>query len=336
MSRSTVGLMLGDRFGVGPEVAAKALDTETPGARLVVLGDRRVFEYGRSLANANFRYRRLRSIDDLGDQDGVFLVDRPIDDLPVEPLGHLNEHAGREVLDQLSLLVDWATAGRIDGFVFAPLNKQAMRQAGLVGADELDHIIERAAFRGHAGEINVLGDLWTTRVTSHIPLRDVATSITTENVQAAIQLAAVSLRRASVSDPTVAVSGLNPHAGDGGLFGTEEIDIIGPAVAAAQNAGLRVTGPFPPDTVFIHASQNRTNAVVSMYHDQGQIALKLIGFARGVTLLAGLPFPVTTPAHGTAFDIAGSGTAKADGMQAALQLCIAMDKGPTAPAPRPA
>lgn len=327
MRQRTVGLMLGDRFGIGPEIVAKALGTETFDTQLVIIGDRRVFEAGRSIAKADFPYRRLRAIDELSSSAGdVAFIEQPADHLPVEPLGRLSDDAGREVLDHLSLLVDWSVAGRIDGFVFAPLNKQAMRRGGLTGSDELGHIIERTAFTGEAGEINILGDLWTTRVTSHIPLRDVAASITTKNVAAAIRLAAHGLQRTGKSDPTIAVAGLNPHAGDGGLFGSEEIDIIGPAVEAARQSGLRALGPYPPDTVFISARDNGTDAVVSMYHDQGQIAVKLMGFAEGVTLLAGLPFPVTTPAHGTAFDIAGHGTAKADAMRAALRLCIAMDK----------
>ena len=151
--------------------------------------------------------------------------------------------------------------------------------------------------------------LWNARVTSHISLAEVAARITTDAVLRAIRLTDGSMRKAGFARPRIAVAGLNPHAGDGGNFGREEIDAIEPAVAQARADGIATEGPFPADTVFLRAKGGAFDAVLTMYHDQGQIAMKLMGFDRGVTLLGGFDFPICTPAHGTAYDIAGQGIA---------------------------
>jgi 4-hydroxythreonine-4-phosphate dehydrogenase len=171
-----------------------------------------------------------------------------------------------------------------------------------------------------ASEFNVLGNLWNARVTSHIPLSEVAAAISGEKILNALTLTDSCMRAAGFEQPRIAVAGLNPHAGDGGNFGREEIDIIAPAVERAAGQGLNVEGPFPSDTVFLRAKSGAFDAVLTMYHDQGQIAMKLMGFDRGVTLLGGLPFPVCTPAHGTAYDIAGKGTANVGATREAFLL----------------
>ena len=150
-------------------------------------------------------------------------------------------------------------------------------------------------------------NLATTRVTSHVSLREVADLITEDAVIDAIRLADRTLRASGNPHPKIGVAGLNPHAGDGGIFGREEIDVIAPAVERAKTQQIAVSGPYPSDTVFLRARDGAFDAVVTMYHDQGQIAMKLMGFEQGITIQAGLPIPITTPAHGTAFDIAGKG-----------------------------
>ena len=157
-----------------------------------------------------------------------------------------------------------------------------------------------------------------------MPLRDVAALITPEAVADAVLIIDRALRQAGVARPRIAVSGLNPHAGDGGSIGREEIELIAPAVQRLQAEGLDARGPYSPDTVFIAARRGDFDAVVSMYHDQGQIAMKLMGFERGVTLHGGLPVPVATSASGSAYDIAGRGIAHVEGLQAAFDLCVAM------------
>lgn len=313
MTRPTLGLMLGDRNGIGPEIAVRLLADPTiwGEADAVVLGDPDVLAYGQKVTGAKL-------------PEPLRLVARTI--CPGEPIGtgKVSPKAGAEVLDHLAQLLVLFGRREIDGIVFAPLNKQAMRLGGLPAGDELDFVVEQLGFRGNCGELNKLDRLWTSRVTSHIPLRAVADAVTRPGVLAAIELANDTLRAAGNAQPRIAVAGLNPHAGDGGTFGDEEGRVIRPAIEQARAAGIDASGPYPCDTVFIAARDGAYDAVVSMYHDQGQIAMKLMGFGRGVTVMGGLPVPIVTAGHGTAYDIVGKGIAKADGMREAFRVCAAM------------
>jgi 4-hydroxythreonine-4-phosphate dehydrogenase len=160
-----------------------------------------------------------------------------------------------------------------------------------------------------------------------VPLSQVAGLITHDRVLRGLILTDRSMRTAGFANPRIAVAGLNPHAGDGGNFGREEIDVIAPAVEEAKRTGITVEGPFPSDTVFLRARSGTFDAVLTMYHDQGQIAMKLIGFDQGVTLLGGFPFPIVTPAHGTAYDIAGRGLARVGAAREAVLLGASMASG---------
>lgn len=321
-----LALTLGDRYGIGPEIVARVLDglPNDPGVRIVVVGDRAVLERGRSDVGATGSYPIVGSFDAAAETAAPWcLLDRPFE-AEIGPLGRVAADAGREVLDTLAFLVEAVRSGAIGGIVYAPLNKQAMRLAGHEAGDELDYFNRLLPADAPTGEINILDRLWTSRVTSHVPLRAVADLITRDSVARAIDLMASTLRRAGKASPRLAVAALNPHAGEGGAFGTEEIEIIAPAVAEAQSRQLRVEGPFPSDTVFPRAVAGGYDGVVTMFHDQGQIALKLMGLGKGITLLAGFPVPIATPGHGTAYDIAGTGKAKSDGLQAAVELVAKM------------
>jgi 4-hydroxythreonine-4-phosphate dehydrogenase len=199
-----------------------------------------------------------------------------------------------------------------------------MRLARAEYDDEIAFSAEVVGLKTPASEFNVLDRLWNARVTSHIPLKDVAARLSSERIHRALKLTDSCMRNAGFARPRIAVAGLNPHAGDGGNFGREEIDVIAPVVAAGQSEGIAVEGPFPADTVFLRAKGGAFDAVLTMYHDQGQIAMKLMGFDRGVTLLGGFPFPICTPAHGTAYDIAGQGIASIGASRAALLLAAEM------------
>jgi 4-hydroxythreonine-4-phosphate dehydrogenase len=224
----------------------------------------------------------------------------------------------------LDKALDLAVAGVVDGVLFAPFNKAAMTSAGLNAEDEHRYMARYLGFTGYHSEINVLDNLMTTRVTSHIGLKDVAANINQPGILRAVELAESTLKRAGHARPSIAVAALNPHAGDNGKFGREEIDIIEPAIRACQQKQMDVTGPWPSDTVFLKAQRGEVDAVVTMYHDQGQIAIKLMGFERGVTVAGGLPVPVATPAHGTAFDIAGQNKANASAIRQAFDLLLRM------------
>jgi 4-hydroxythreonine-4-phosphate dehydrogenase len=179
--------------------------------------------------------------------------------------------------------------------------------------------------------MNVLDGWWMSRVTSHVSLRAAIDQITEESICDAIGLADRTMRRAGIAKPRIAVAALNPHGGEGGLFGTEEIEIIRPAVEASAKAGIACRGPFPSDTVYLKAFAGEYDGVVAMYHDQGQIATKLKGFNRGVTVTAGLETIFTTPAHGTAFDIVGKGRASTGALEQAVTLAAKLAQGAAAP-----
>jgi 4-hydroxythreonine-4-phosphate dehydrogenase len=231
---------------------------------------------------------------------------------------------GQFALANYKIALELARERRVDGVCFTPFNKHAMRLARADYDDEIAFSAEVAGLTTPASEFNVLGQLWNARVTSHIPLRDVAASLTSERIHRALRLTDSCMRDAGFARPRIAVAGLNPHAGDGGNFGREEIDVIAPVIAAGQREGIAVEGPFPADTVFLRAKGGAFDAVLTMYHDQGQIAMKLMGFDRGVTMLGGFPFPICTPAHGTAYDIAGQGIASIGASRAAVLLAADM------------
>jgi 4-hydroxythreonine-4-phosphate dehydrogenase len=180
---------------------------------------------------------------------------------------------------------------------------------------------------GHTGmfsEMNVLEGHWMTRVTSHVSLRQALDQVNFDSICRALTLADATLKKAGIEHPRIAVAALNPHAGEGGLFGTEEIEIIRPAVERMQKEGIDCKGPFPSDTIYLKAFAGEYDSVLAMYHDQGQIATKLKGFNKGVTITAGLDIVFTTPAHGTAFDIAGKGVANIGAYEAAIGLAARM------------
>ena len=322
-----IGIIPGDPGGIGPELVAKLLaEDELHGqADTLLIGDSHVFLAGQShagtdrvLVPVDARSEHWQSVD--GSAIHVHPTIRPED----VQMAQVSEASGRSALANLDLALDFASEGVIDAIVFGPFNKAALHLAGLGHDDELQYSAARLELEGHASELNTLEGLWTGRVTSHIPLREVADRITGQRITDAVLLIDRTLRRSGVARPRIAVAALNPHAGDGGNFGREELDVIGPAVENLAGMQLAVEGPFPSDTIFLRALDGELDAVVTMYHDQGQIALKLIGFDRGVTVLGGLPFPVTTPAHGSAFDIAGSGTANPSAIRAAFRLACDM------------
>jgi 4-hydroxythreonine-4-phosphate dehydrogenase len=215
-------------------------------------------------------------------------------------------------------------AGTIDGICFMPLNKVALHLAGMGHNDELTWAKARLGYDGPSGEFNVVRGMWNARVTSHVPLKDVAGLLSVERIADAVTLADRTLKRAGFPRPRIAVAALNPHAGENGMIGREEIDIIQPAVARAQSMQIAAEGPFPSDTMFLKVRDGQFDCAVSMYHDQGQIAIKLLGFDEGVSVLGGLPVPVTTPAHGTAFDIVGKNVANLEPARLALHMIVEM------------
>jgi 4-hydroxythreonine-4-phosphate dehydrogenase len=320
-----VGLLLGDAGGIGPEIVARLLAGGALEARVatVVIGEPRVLARAQAVAGCAVELPSIERLEEL-DRPGTALLAGPPIDPDEAPVGQISEVAGRAVLDTFRMALGLAQAGELDAICFAPCNKQAMHLGGLELEDELRFFVQVLGFKGHVGEVNATDELATTRVTSHVPLRAVADLITVDGVLQAIRLARNTLQAAGRPHPRIGVAGLNPHAGDGGIFGREEIEVIRPAVERARAEQIAASGPYPADTVFLRARDGAFDAVVTMYHDQGQIAMKLLGFERGITIHAGLPIPITTPAHGTAFDIAGRGIARVDGLAQAYRTACRM------------
>ena len=238
--------------------------------------------------------------------------------------GQSKAAGGASALAVLNRCLDAAKAGAIDAITFAPLNKYAMKLGGLKHEDELHHFAEYLGVTHYFCEFNTLGGLWTARISSHVPLKDAAKYIEKQRIVDATTLIYRSLQASGMAAPRVAVAGFNPHNGEGGTCGREEVDVIAPAVAELNARGMPVTGPFPADTIFLRARDGEFDAIVTMYHDQGQIAIKLMGFSQGVTVQGGLPVPITTPTHGTAYDIVGLGKANVDATANAFAIACRM------------
>ena len=322
-----IGVIPGDPSGIGPELVARLLNEEdvTDVADILLIGDAHVFQSGQQVAGLS---HVLKSVDaSTGDwrvEQGFALhAMNTITPERIQP-STATQAGGASVLATLDQALEFAQSGIIDAVVFAPFNKAAMHMAGLGHDDELHYMAEKLGVTGYVSELNTLDGIWTSRVTSHIALRDVADTISEERISEAVHLIYNTLRRSGLARPRISVAALNPHAGDGGNFGTEEIDILEPAIARLATRQMAVDGPWPSDTVFLKAVAKEIDAVVTMYHDQGQIALKLLGFDRGVTVQGGLPGPVATPAHGTAFDIAGQGRAEVGAIRAAFVIACNM------------
>ncbi|PDT87544.1 4-hydroxythreonine-4-phosphate dehydrogenase [Bradyrhizobium sp. Y36] len=326
-AKPLIALAMGDPAGISPELTAKLTvqDDIRASCRLVVIGDRRVFDEGAGIAGVKPELTTVEQGTDhrAAQGDALFVDLRHLDPGDVEPKT-ATLAGGKFALANYKHALELGRDGGADAVCFTPFNKQAMRLARAEYDDEIAFSAEVVGLKTPASEFNVLDQLWNARVTSHIPLKDVAERLSGDRIHRALELTDLCMRKAGFARPRIAVAGLNPHAGDGGNFGREEIDVIAPVVAAAQREGIAAEGPFPADTVFLRAKGGAFDAVLTMYHDQGQIAMKLMGFDRGVTLLGGFPFPICTPAHGTAYDIAGQGIASIGASRAALLLAAEM------------
>jgi len=304
--KPTIALFSGDPAGIGPELTEKLLaDPATPArADIVLIGQRGQLQV----------------------PDGVRWHDWVGADAAPFPRAQATADNGRYMLQGLEAGARLAQSGAADAFCFAPLNKGALRAGGMHQEDELRWFAELLQFSGNCGELNVLEKLWTARVTSHVALKEVSDLLAPHKVADAIIMIHRALQASGEPSPRIAVCGLNPHNGDNGNYGDEEARVIGPGVALAAEQGFAADGPFPADTAFVRAirAEGGYDGVVTMYHDQGQIAMKLMGFERGVTVHGGLPIAITTPAHGTAYDIAGAGKANPGAMFNAFDLACRM------------
>lgn len=322
-TRPIVGLMLGDVTGIGAEIATKMLATPDleSAARTVLVGDARHFALGCREAGTEVAFHQVSSVEEIDwSRHGFPLLELGNLDPAKFPRAQVSPEAGRVAGETLKAMTDLALAGKLDAVCFAPLNKAALHRGGWNYHDEHQMFADWTQHRGYYSEMNVIPEFSTFRVTSHVSLRQALELISPERVEEAIRLAHRTMRSTGVDAPRIGVAALNPHAGENGLFGDEEIRIIRPTVERVRASGIDCTGPLPSDTIFLRARAGQFDAVVIMYHDQGQIATKLLGFQKGVTVSAGMKTVYATPAHGTAFDIVGKGRADPGAMTAAFKM----------------
>jgi 4-hydroxythreonine-4-phosphate dehydrogenase len=313
-----IGITLGDAAGIGPEVVVKALrhaEVYTQ-CRPLVIGDQRIFADPRFAAQATVR--ACASVKAATVEPGTITVlDVPNLDLAMLAPGRISPTAGRAAVEYVLKATGLAMAGAIDAIATAPLNKEAMRLAGYhyIGHTE---ILAETTETAHCTTMLATPGLRVTHVTRHLPFNEIAGHITKEHVLRTIVITDEGMRNLGFAAPRLAVAGLNPHNGENGLLGREELDEIAPAVREAQARGIDAHGPIPADSVFFQTIGGAYDAVVTMYHDQGHIAVKTHGFERSITITLGLPIVRTSADHGTAFDIAGQGVAHEESMLAAI------------------
>lgn len=323
--KPVLGILLGEATGIGPEVVAKVCAKGRISAycRPILIGDLRVLKAGMEISGIKFSFN---AVDDISQADwtgSIPILDQKNIDPTNIKLGHIDALSGKATGELFEIALKLFKKGNIDGFTFAPYNKAALDYGGV----NIFKLFARyLKVKWPFGELNVVNNIWVSRVTSHIPLKEVSKHLNMKNIVGAIKLVNDTMILTGIDQPRIAVAAFNPHAGEDGLFGKEEIEIISPAIDKAKEDGINAKGPFPADTLFLNAFKGLYNGVTTMYHDQGQIALKLMNFESAVTVIAGLSCPITTPAHGTAFDIVGRGIANPNAMEHAIKIAAEMAK----------
>jgi 4-hydroxythreonine-4-phosphate dehydrogenase len=337
-----IAITMGDPAGIGPEIIVKAL-SKLLGSRVrqlcrpVVVGNRAVIEKAAECLKSSIK---IRSITDpktaIFSKSGIDLIELKNSDLSRLVIGRPAAAGGQAAVEAIRTAARLAMDRRVDAIVTAPISKEALHAAGYPYPGHTELLAEL----GSAKEVGMLmvspprskknPGLRILLVTTHLAMRDVPQRLTRERVQTAIRLAHdAAVRFFKIRRPRLAVTGLNPHAGEGGLFGHEEDEIIRPAVEAARRNGIPAVGPKPADSLIRQAFEGKYDLVIAMYHDQALIPIKLLGFGRAVNVTVGLPFIRTSPDHGTAYDIAGKGIADPGSLIEAIRMAVLLSKKQT-------
>lgn len=324
--KPVIGITLGDAAGVGPEIIAKALAEQEVYdiCRPVVIGDLGIMKRAVAIVGQDLTCRAIDDVLTGGQEFGqIDVID--LGNLPADlPFAQVDPRAGKAAYTYVETAVNLALAGKIAAIATAPLNKDAMNQGGCHFPGHTEILAHLSNTKNYAMMLTG-GSLRVIHVSTHLALRQACEKVKKERVLKVIELADQAMKKIGIKEPRIAVAGLNPHSGEGGLFGTEEIEEIIPAIECARALGLQVTGPVAPDTVFYRAAVKKDfDIVVVMYHDQGHIPLKVLGFEEGVNITVGLPFIRTSVDHGTAFDIAGKGIANHMSMLESIRLAALM------------
>lgn len=324
-----IGITMGDPVGIGPEIVLKALSDKSlyDICHPLVLGDIQVLALLNASLGTGLALRAVKKPEQAHYQPGVIDV-VGLSSLAQDQLqpGHPTLSTGRAMVDYITKGIDWAMQGSIHALATSPINKHALSKAGFRFEGHTELLAERTKTSNYVMML-AGAKLRVALVTIHIPFADISRRLSRRAIIKTIDITQDALMASfGVSEPRLAVAGLNPHGGEQGLFGNEEIEIIAPAIEEAKKAGVNVSGPYPPDTLFYWASQGRWDAVVAMYHDQGLIPFKMIHFTDGVNTTLGLPFVRTSVDHGTAYDIAGLGKAEPGSLVAAITMAAEQAK----------
>ena len=322
-TKANIALLLGDPAGIGPELISKLLSEEiTNKANIVVIGEKQILENGNNVTGNSHRLEVVESFDQIDfNKSNRFLLDISKGKNHKYKIAEPSKESGESVLEALDLALNLAKEKKIDAINFAPMNKTSLKLGGNTHSDELQLMAEKLDVKSFCCEVNVIDNFRTARVTSHIPIKEVAQHITKENILKPIKLINEVMELNGVKNPRIAVQALNPHAESG----TEEKDEIIPAIEEAKKLGFNTDGPLPCDTSFVVAYKNKNHdCMVGMYHDALQSGLKAFGFDRGVTVQGGLTVPVTTTAHGSAFAIAGKNEANLAPILNSFKIALSM------------
>ena len=318
-----IAVLLGDPSGIGPELISKLLNEDiTKKANIIVIGEKNILESGNKISGKSTKLSFVNNFEDINfNKDNKFFLDISQGKNHQYNLSECSKESGESVLSALNLALELAKENKVHAINFGPFNKTSLILAGNKYSDELHLMAEKLEVKDFFCEFNVVDNFWTARVTSHIPIKEVPEQIKKEKIIQPIKLINEAMKLNGIKKPRVAVQALNPHA----EFGTEEKDEIIPAIEEAKKLGINADGPLPCDTSFITAYKNKNHdCIVGMYHDALQSGLKAFGFDRGVTVQGGLPVPITTPAHGTAFDIAGQNKAKLEPTLNSFKIALIM------------
>jgi len=322
-NKINIAVLLGDPSGIGPELISKLLSEEiTNQANVVVIGEKNILENGNKISGNSNNLKFVEDFNEINFNDGnKFFLDISKGKNQNYKIAEPSKESGESVLEALNLALNLAKEKKIDAINFAPMNKTSLKLGGNTHSDELQLMAEKLDVKSFCCEFNVIDNFWTARVTSHIPIKEVAQQITKENILKPIKLINEVMELNGVKNPRIAVQALNPHA----EFGTEEKDEIIPAIEEAKKLGFNTDGPLPCDTSFVVAYKNKNHdCMVGMYHDALQSGLKAFGFDRGVTVQGGLTVPVTTTAHGSAFAIAGKNEANLTPILNSFKIALSM------------
>ncbi len=316
---------MGDPCGIGPEIIAKMYADPAPLPPTLVLGDEVLILRAVRLLDLPLTLQVIHSPEEFRPTPNTINV-ISLSHLPEDlPFGQLDARAGKAAFDYIHAGIDLALQKRIRAIVTAPINKEALRLADIHYPGHTEILADFSGTEDFAMML-MNNDLRVILVTIHVSLREAIEQLTVERELMIIRLAHRAMTQLGIVQPHIAVAGLNPHAGEHGLFGSEDEQIISPAIQQAQAEGIEASGPWPGDTVFMHARQGRFDIVVAQYHDQGLIPVKYLGVDEGVNVTVGLPFVRTSVDHGTAFDIAGTGKASHASLRVAVEQAVLLTR----------